>query len=80
MALTLTESKAQQAHENGKVVTAARLHDKGLLDQDFQEFFQGRLDVRLGLPALQLAIEAEAERPEEPREYRLDQGLFFEPK
>src|SRR3546814_9071518 len=52
VALALAECQAQQAHENGKVVTATWLHDKGLLDEDLQQLFQGWLDVWLGLTPL----------------------------
>ncbi|MNT81969.1 hypothetical protein D3C72_2216290 [compost metagenome] len=76
MPLALTERQPQQTHEDGQVVAAARLHHQGLLDEDFQQLFEGRLDIRFGLTPLQLFVEADAERPEEPRENRLDQRLL----
>ena len=59
------------SRKNGRLV-----HHEGLLDEDFQQFFEGRLVLRLGLTALQLFIEAHAERPEKAREHGLDQRLF----
>ncbi|MNS67020.1 hypothetical protein D3C72_1002530 [compost metagenome] len=76
VALALAEGQAQQAHEDRQVVVAARLHGQSLLDQHFQQLFEARLVLRLGLAPLQLTFEAGAERPEETREHCLDQGLL----
>ncbi|MNF80103.1 hypothetical protein D3C81_1809600 [compost metagenome] len=76
VALALAEREAEQAHEDRQVIAAAWLHHKGLLDEDFEQLFKRRLVFRLGLTALQLFIEADAERPEEARENRLNQRFF----
>jgi hypothetical protein len=76
VALALTERQAQQAHEDRQIVAAARLYHQGLLDEDFQQVFQARLILRLGLAPLQLTVEADAEWPQEAREHRLNQGFF----
>ncbi|MCY1441780.1 hypothetical protein D9M71_581150 [compost metagenome] len=76
VALALAEGQAQQAHEDRQVVATARLYHQRLLDQHFQQFFKAWLVLRTGLTTLQLALEAGAERTEETREDRLDQGLL----
>ena len=46
--------------------TIPRVDDhQRLLDEDFQQVFQAWLVFRLGLAALQLTVEAGAERPQE---------------
>lgn len=47
-----------------------------MLDEDLQQFFEGRFVLGFGLTALQLFIETEAERPEKTREDRLNQRLL----
>ncbi|MCY1546102.1 hypothetical protein D9M68_820800 [compost metagenome] len=64
MALALTEGQPQQTHENRQVVATARLHGQSLLDQQLKQLLKADLGIRLGLTAIQLALEATAERPE----------------
>jgi len=74
MPLALTERQTQQTHEDGQIVTAARLDHQRLLDEDFQEFFERRLVFRLGLTTLKLFIETDADRPEESHDRRNQRG------
>ncbi|MNT86200.1 hypothetical protein D3C72_2264610 [compost metagenome] len=76
MPLALAEGQAQQPHEDRQVVAAARLYDQCLLNQHLEQLFKAWLLFRTGLTTLQLALEAGAERTEETREDRLDQGLL----
>jgi len=56
VALALAEGKAQEAHENRQVVTAARRYRKCLLDKDFQQFFETFLPVGLRFAFVQLTL------------------------
>src|SRR5690606_37097238 len=70
------ESQAQQAHEDGKVVPTARFHRQRLLDEQFEQLFQGSLGFGLGLTAIQFLFQTGAEWPEEAREDRLNKRLL----
>ncbi|MOA24739.1 hypothetical protein D3C78_1454310 [compost metagenome] len=76
VALALAEGQAQQAHEDRQVIAAAWLHHQRLLNQHLQQLFKGGLLFGARLAALQLALKARAERPEEAREDRLNKGLL----
>nr|GFD56024.1 hypothetical protein [Tanacetum cinerariifolium] len=65
VALALAERQAQQTHEDGQVIAAARLHHHGLFDEDFQQLLQAGLVLGPGAAPLQLAVQADAEGPEE---------------
>ncbi|MNN04502.1 hypothetical protein D3C81_1172310 [compost metagenome] len=72
LALVLAHGHAEQAHEHPEVAAAPA----DLQRQRHQQFEQLLERGRLALAALQLALEALAERPEKTDEYRLDQRVL----
>src|SRR3546814_17500660 len=68
VALALTERQAQQAHEDGQIIAAARFDRQGLLDEDFQQFLERVLLVGQCLASIQFTLETGTEwRSEERR-------------
>src|SRR3546814_12513349 len=76
VALALTERQAQQAHEDGQIIAAARFDRQGLLDEDFQQFLERVLLVGQCLASIQFTLETGTEWPEKTREHPPDQRLL----